>query len=85
MVSRFQPKKGHAVLIDALRSSPALRQMRLDLVGAGPLQSKIESLVSAAGLEDRVNFRDDQPEEAVRRIIAGSDVLVQPSVVPPRW
>jgi colanic acid/amylovoran biosynthesis glycosyltransferase len=83
MVSSFQPKKGHAVLIEALRSSPALRQMRLDLVGTGPLQSRIKSLVYAAGLEDRVTFLDDQPEDAVRRMVAGSDVLVQPSVVAP--
>jgi glycosyltransferase involved in cell wall biosynthesis len=83
MVSSFQPKKGHAVLIEALSSSPTLRQMRLDLVGTGPLQSKIKGLVHAAGLNDRVDFLDDQPEDAVRRMVAGSDVLVQPSVVAP--
>jgi len=83
MVSSFQPKKGHAVLIEALRRSPALQQTRLDLVGTGPLQSKISGLVNSAGLKDRVNFLDDQPEDAVRRIVAGSDVLVQPSVVAP--
>jgi glycosyltransferase involved in cell wall biosynthesis len=83
IVSSFQPKKGHAVLIEALRSSPALRQTRLDLVGTGPLQSRIKSLVYAAGLEDRVTFLDEQPEDAVRRMVAGSDVLVQPSVVAP--
>jgi colanic acid/amylovoran biosynthesis glycosyltransferase len=83
MVSSFQPKKGHAVLIEALRRSPALRQTRLDLVGTGPLQPEIKALVTAAGLKGRVNFLDDQPEDAVRRIVAGSDVLVQPSVVAP--
>jgi colanic acid/amylovoran biosynthesis glycosyltransferase len=57
--------------------------MRLDLVGTGPLQSKIKGLVHAAGLNDRVDFLDDQPEDAVRRMVAGSDVLVQPSVVAP--
>jgi hypothetical protein len=46
-----------------LRSSPAMRRMRLDLVGTGPLQSKIKSLVSVAGLEGRVNFRDDQQKK----------------------
>ena len=83
MVSSFQPKKGHAVLVEALRSSSALRSVRLDLVGTGPLEPTIRSLVHAAGLADRVTFHGDQPEDAVRRMVAGSDILVQPSVVAP--
>jgi colanic acid/amylovoran biosynthesis glycosyltransferase len=83
MVSSFQPKKGHAVLVEALRSSSALRSVQLDLVGTGPLEPAIRTLVHAAGLADRVTFHDDQPEDAVRRMIAGSDILVQPSVVAP--
>lgn len=83
MVSSFQPKKGHAVLVEALASSAALRSVRLDLVGTGPLEPAMRSLVLAAGLEDRVTFHGDQPEDAVRRMVAGSDALVQPSVVAP--
>jgi colanic acid/amylovoran biosynthesis glycosyltransferase len=83
MVSSFQPKKGHAVLVEALRRSSALRSVQLDLVGTGPLEPTIRTLVHAAGLADRVNFHDDQPEDAVRRMVAGSDILVQPSVVAP--
>ena len=83
MVSSFQPKKGHAVLVEALRSSSALRSVQLDLVGTGPLEPMIRTLVHAAGLADRVTFHDDQPEDAVRRMVAGSDILVQPSVVAP--
>ena len=83
MVSSFQAKKGHAVLVEALRSSSALRSVRLDLVGTGPLEPAIRSLVLAAGLGDRVTFHGDQPEDAVRRMVARSDILVQPSVVAP--
>jgi colanic acid/amylovoran biosynthesis glycosyltransferase len=83
MVSSFQPKKGHAVLIDALSRSSALRSLRLHLVGAGPLEPAIRNQVLASGLEGRVTFHGDQPEDAVLRIVAGSDVLVQPSVVAP--
>ena len=83
MVSSFQPKKGHAVLVKALASSAALRSVRLDLVGTGPLEPAMRSLVLAAGLEDQVTFHGDQPEDAVRRMVAGSDALVQPSVVAP--
>ena len=83
MVSSFQPKKGHTVLVEALRSSSALRSVRLDLVGTGPLEPRVRSLVHAAGLEDRVTFHGDQAEDAVRRMVAGSDILVQPSVVAP--
>jgi glycosyltransferase involved in cell wall biosynthesis len=81
MVSSFQPKKGHAVLLTALQSSRALRSVQLHLVGTGPLEPTIKSLVLAAGLDDRVTFHGDQPEDATRRMVAESDVLVQPSVV----
>jgi colanic acid/amylovoran biosynthesis glycosyltransferase len=83
MVSSFQPKKGHAVLLKALRGSSALQSIRLDLVGTGPLEPAIRSLVVATGLDDRVTFHGDQSEDAVRRMVADSDVLVQPSVVAP--
>ena len=81
MVSSFQPKKGHAVLVEALRSSPPLQTARLDLVGEGPLEPMVKSLVLRAGLGHRVTFHGGQAEDAVRRMIAGSDVLVQPSVL----
>jgi glycosyltransferase involved in cell wall biosynthesis len=83
MVSSFQAKKGHAVLVEALRSSRALQSVQLDLVGTGPLESAVKGLVASAGLQDRVTFHGDQPEHAVRRMVAESDVLVQPSVVAP--
>jgi colanic acid/amylovoran biosynthesis glycosyltransferase len=83
MVSSFQPKKGHAVLVRAIQNSPALRSAQLDLVGAGPLEPAIHSLVHAAELDDRVTFHGAQPEDVVRRMVADSDVLVQPSVVAP--
>jgi glycosyltransferase involved in cell wall biosynthesis len=81
MVSSFQPKKGHAVLVEALRSCPPLQTARLDLVGEGPLEPAVKSLVLRSGLGDRVTFHGAQAEDAVRRMIAGSDVLVQPSVL----
>lgn len=83
MVSSFQAKKGHAVLVDALRSSGPLRSVRVDLVGSGPLEPAIRALVRDAGLGDRVTFHGDQPEGEVRRMVAASDVLVQPSVRAP--
>jgi glycosyltransferase involved in cell wall biosynthesis len=83
MVSSFHPKKGHSILIEALTRCCALRSARLELVGSGPLEPAIRRLVLAAGLGSRVTFHGDQPEDAVRRMVAGSDVLVQPSVVAP--
>lgn len=83
MVSSFQAKKGHAVLVEALQRSAALRSVRVDLVGSGPLEASVKALVLAAGLGDRVTFHGAQPEEVVRRMVAGSDALVQPSVVAP--
>jgi len=83
MVSSFQAKKGHAVLVEAIGRSAALRSVSVDLVGSGPLEASVKNLVLAAGLGDRFSFHGPQPEEVVRRMVARADALVQPSVVAP--
>jgi colanic acid/amylovoran biosynthesis glycosyltransferase len=84
MVSSFQPKKGHVVLVEALRRyGEALQSVRLELVGTGPLEPEVRNLVRAAGLGDRVTFHGARAEDAVRQMVANSDILVQPSVVAP--
>lgn len=81
MVSSFREYKGHRFLIDALASDPALRDVTLELIGAGELEPVVRAQVAAAGLEDRVRFAGPQPEATVRERLRHADVLVQPSVV----
>ncbi|QQO45271.1 MULTISPECIES: glycosyltransferase [unclassified Paracoccus (in: a-proteobacteria)] len=77
-VGRFTPQKLHRTLIVALarlhcRGTPA----RLQLVGGGPLQERLELLVRRLDLTASVDFlgrRDDVPE-----LMSRADVLALPS------
>jgi colanic acid/amylovoran biosynthesis glycosyltransferase len=63
-VGSLLPKKGHAVLLEALsRADP---RWKLVLVGDGPLQDRLEQQVTALGLDDRVTLLGPQSAERVR-------------------
>jgi glycosyltransferase involved in cell wall biosynthesis len=74
-VGRLAPQKGLDVLIEAMRSLP---DCRLVLVGDGPDRAKLEELVRARSLGDRVEFAGwvDAPWTASWAF----DVLAMPSV-----
>lgn len=55
MVARFAAPKDHATLLTAL-STLKDRQWRLSLVGDGPDELSVRSMVAALGLDDRVVF-----------------------------
>lgn len=79
-VGRFFPQKDHALLIRTFAEvSQRLPQVRLTLVGDGPLRPDVERQVQEMGLRDKVEFlgiRRDIPE-----ILAASDCFVLNS----RW
>lgn len=74
-VARFSSQKGHETLVRAFALAAAsYPQLRLLLVGDGPLRPNLEGLVRRLGIVDRVRFlgvRTDVPE-----ILAASDVFV---------
>jgi glycosyltransferase involved in cell wall biosynthesis len=79
-VGRFMEQKNHAFLIDiaaeVARSEP---NMRLLLVGDGPLRQSIEQKAVEAGLHDKVIFAGTRPD--VSRLMLGAmDVFVMPSL-----
>lgn len=79
VVASFDPGKGHAVLIDALNvlKRQGIR-MTTQFIGVGPERASVERRVAESGLQDDVNFlgwRND-----VDQLLAGSDLLVLPSV-----
>ena len=80
-VASLQEYKGHAVLLDALAGAPALERVELDLVGAGALRAELERRAGELGLSARVRFMGSAPEETVRELLGGADLLVLPSVV----
>lgn len=80
-VASLQPKKGHAVLIEALAGEPALERLSLDLVGGGELREPLERLAAAAGVADRVSFHGACDESEVRAMLAAADIFVLPSII----
>ena len=79
-VGRFDHVKGLPVLIDAVRILSERRpDVRLELVGDGPLRPELESLVQSFGLGERVTFHGYLSQRSIREVQAGSDVCVMTS------
>ncbi|MDP2210283.1 MAG: glycosyltransferase family 1 protein [Candidatus Aquicultor sp.] len=79
-VGRFMEQKNHTFLID-IAAEVAQREpnMRLLLVGDGPLRVSTEQKVVEAGLSDKVIFAGTRPD--VSRLMLGAmDVFVMPSL-----
>ena len=76
MVAVFRPGKGHDLLLAAAaRMREALPQIRIVLVGEGPLRPAFAR--SAASLGAAVEFLGERAD--VPKLLAASDVLVLPS------
>jgi glycosyltransferase involved in cell wall biosynthesis len=75
-VGRLVEKKGLVVLLDALRMIPAGVTWSLDIVGDGPLRSRLEA--AAQGLP--VRFLGQLGRDELSRSLGASSVVVVPSV-----
>ena|GEM_PF-376571 len=83
-VGTLGPKKGVIPLIEALiHLSREGSDIKLDVVGDGPLSGKMRSMLGAEHLEGRVRFYGELPFEAVRKIYYRSRFIVLPAVVTP--
>ena len=80
-VGSFIEVKGHRYLIEACR---LLKErgvaFRCHLIGDGPGRGEILEQKARAGLEDEIVLHGPLPRPAVARVMAESDVVVQPSV-----
>ena len=78
-IARLHPEKGlHHLLEAAPRIAAAVPGARFAVVGDGPLRAELEAAAREHGVADRVEFlgaRDD-----ARRLMAGFDLLVLPSI-----
>lgn len=79
-VGRLVPKKGADVAVEALAHlrSKGL-DVRLDLVGDGPLRGELEAQTDRLGIRDRVHFAGWKSQTELMAFWDRSDVLVVPS------
>jgi colanic acid/amylovoran biosynthesis glycosyltransferase len=76
-VARLADTKGQADLIRAFSMlAGKFPDASLELVGAGPERSRLESLVRSLGLSERVHFRGALTSREVRECLAHADLFV---------
>ena len=78
-VGRMVEKKGFDVLLEALARLD--RPFRLRLVGDGPLRPRLEAIIAAHRMADRVELVGRCTHATLPDYYAGADVVVVPSVV----
>lgn len=82
-VGRLVARKGHSVLLAALRHVRGVYpDVRLDLVGDGPLRGELQATSRAYGVADAVRFLGTV--YPIHPILGGADVFVFPSLVEPQ-
>jgi len=78
-VGRMVPEKGQRHLVEAIALLAADGvDVRLELVGDGPLRPELEALVAERGLQDRVRFTGQVDDVPAR--LAGHDLFALPSL-----
>jgi len=78
-VARLSPEKGHHILIKAVQKLLCLgADVRLKLVGDGPVRESLVRLVRDLQIGDRVDFLGNR--EDVPQILRGIEVFVLPSL-----
>ena len=80
-VGRAVEKKGYDVLLQALALLPAESHWRLVHIGGGALGADLRRQAAALGLEDRIEWRGAQPQEAVLAAYRAADLFVLASRV----
>jgi glycosyltransferase involved in cell wall biosynthesis len=82
MIGRFVEKKGFdyglRAFAAAARTEP---RMQLTVVGDGPMAPALQAIARQEGVAARVHFTGPLPPEQVAALLAGSHVLLAPSVV----
>jgi glycosyltransferase involved in cell wall biosynthesis len=75
-LGRFVPFKNLGSLILAVKEMP---DVTLTLVGEGPLEDQLRTLVHNEGLSDRITFRSAQAGDAKQELFLDHDLLALPS------
>jgi glycosyltransferase involved in cell wall biosynthesis len=74
---RLAHQKNYAVLI---RATALMPNVRVRIIGAGPLEAELKSQAAAYGVADRVDFLGEQSRADTLKLLSTSDVFTQPSL-----
>lgn len=75
-VSRLVPRKGHALVIEAMRGLPGVVYL---IVGEGSERVRLQQLAKSAGISNRVTFTGYVPDEALPDYYHACDAFVMAS------
>jgi len=80
-VGHLLPKKNHAMLIEAVsKLAPGERELKLGIVGEGPMRKKLVGLAKRLGLEDHIHFLGYRDAAGVRNLLRRSLIYCMPSL-----
>lgn len=77
-VARLLERKGIQTILEAC-AKPTLLPVTLQIIGTGPYEEELRSMVEWLGLGDRVEFLGYVPNEDLPRYYRKSDIFVLPS------
>ncbi len=81
MYASLREKKGHRYGIDAFAQLARDRDdIRMSIVGDGPLRSTLEAHVDELGISERVTFLGSLPHDECQPILQRAHVLLSPSI-----
>jgi glycosyltransferase involved in cell wall biosynthesis len=78
IVGRVSRIKGHMFLLSAVERLSDIQNLRLHIIGRGPLESKLKKDCISRGIESRVKFWGFR--EDIHHLMRNLDVLVMPSL-----
>lgn len=79
-LGRLVPYKGCDMLIEAAADLIKQNKLRLTIIGSGPEEDTIKSLIQERGITAGINFTGELRHKQVADHIAGADILTFPSV-----
>ncbi|NML67715.1 glycosyltransferase family 4 protein [Hymenobacter sp. RP-2-7] len=75
-LARLYPRKGLALVLDALGKVDKRIPFHLDIMGDGPVGPLVPGWIAAAGLTDRVTWHGSVPYEATRAAYLSHDLFM---------
>ena len=80
VVGRLVYRKGHALLLDALRQIPLDLEWECLIAGKGPEEKRLRQISADYGFSERVRFCGEIPYIQMEELYESADVLVVPSL-----